>query len=118
MVQQLHYPKELIAVEKEIASLPHLACCKGLPRRRLDIVCFAKGIHPEHSLYPLLVIECKGVVIAQKAIQQVIGYNAFVKARFIGLAAENAIQVGHFDASLGKYVFISHLPDFRELLRQ
>ena len=110
------YPKELIAIERELASLPHLSHLKRLPRRRIDILCFAKEIHPQYPFYPLLIIECKEDKITEKGVNQLIGYNAFVKSYYVGIAGQSDIRVGSFDRSLGEYRFASHLPDFQELL--
>ena len=82
MVGELQYPKELLVVEKELGQLPHLIAEQKLPDRRADILCFAKNIHLHYALYPLLLIECKEGKIDIRAIDQVVGYNHFVKAFF------------------------------------
>ena len=66
MVQRLHYPKELLVVEKEIKELPHLQG-KSVPDRRVDILCYGKDVHPEHLLCPLLMIECKEGALGRKS---------------------------------------------------
>ncbi|MCI0382255.1 MAG: type I restriction enzyme HsdR N-terminal domain-containing protein [Chlamydiae bacterium] len=92
LIDKLGFPKELIAVEKELGQLPHVKE-KFLPERRADVICFAKGIHPEYPLYPLLLIECKQNLISEDAIQQVLGYNHFVKAHFVGVAGEKECRL-------------------------
>src|SRR5690242_14822270 len=67
MIHALGFPKELIAVEKELKELPHLAG-RSVPERRIDVLCYGKEIHPEHSLYPLLLIECKREAIDEAEI--------------------------------------------------
>lgn len=84
MIQTLGYPRGLLVIEKEIAGLPH---CKGEAKgRRADLICFAPNIHRDYPLYPLLLVECKAVLLDEAALQQLIGYNATVKAPFICLA--------------------------------
>lgn len=115
LVQKLHFPKELIVVEKELKELPHLRE-QPVPSRRVDILCYAKGVHPDHTLYPLLLIECKPVVLNRAAIDQVIGYNGVVGACFVAVANDREIQVGYFHREMQKYVFGSGLPHYQELI--
>ncbi len=118
MVGRLGYPKELIALEKELKELPHLKAGAAIPaKRRLDIVCFARGIHPEHPLFPLLLIECKDKAISDAAKEQVIGYNDAVGAPFVAVAAQEGVEVGAFDAQAGVYRFMRTLPPFENLVK-
>lgn len=116
MVVDLRYPKELLVVEKELGQLPHLEAEKKLPDRRADILCFAKNIHIHYALYPLLLIECKEGKIDSQAIDQVVGYNHFVKAFFLAVANPDGIQLGYYDKNAGAYRFIPYLPSYVELL--
>src|SRR5579863_8219661 len=86
MTGELGYPRELLVVEKAMSELPHLALGE-VPDRRLDILCYGKGIHPDYSLFPLLLLECKEGPLTTSAVNQVIGYNYYVKAR--GVAVVN-----------------------------
>ncbi len=110
MVYQLEYPKELLVVEKELKELPHL---KGMdvPNRRLDILCYGKGIE-----FPLLLIECKDERLSARALDQVIGYNHHVRACFVAAVGHEEAQLGYFNADEKKYVFYSVLPSFKELM--
>lgn len=116
MVHQLGYPKELLVVEKKIKELPHLNPAT-VPNRRIDILCYGKGIHPNFPLYPLLLIECKDELLTQSAIDQVIGYNYHVKACFTGAVSMDEVQLGYFDRVKNKHVFCSILPSFKELIQ-
>lgn len=80
MIEKLGFAGSLIAVEKSLDQLPHLKEVEGLPKRRADILCFSR------DFLPLLLIECKQDPIDVTAIEQVIGYNAFVNAPFLALA--------------------------------
>lgn len=112
MVHALGYPKTLIAIEKELKELPHLAHTAP-PHRRIDILCYGKK---EHTLYPLLLIECKAHAIDTGAKEQLIGYNSSVGAYFIALAAPTEVQFGYLDKKTARMVFHAGLPSYQELL--
>ena len=116
MTQQLDFPRELIVVEKEIKELPHLAF-NEVPDRRVDILCYGKETPSSSDLFPLLLIECKDEPLTEDAVNQVIGYNHHVKARFIAALNLKEVQMGAFDAVKNKYIFCSFLPSFKELMQ-
>ena len=117
LIENLHFPKNLLVLEKALCQMPHLVLSPlKIPNRRADIVCFAKDIHPDGNLYPLLIIECKAVKLTLRAVNQVIGYNHFVKAKFIAIANENEIQFGFFNRLENQYNFLSYIPSYQELL--
>ncbi|NGX45389.1 MAG: hypothetical protein K940chlam2_00539 [Chlamydiae bacterium] len=103
MIRTLGYPKELLAVEKQLSELPHLMGVERLPKRRTDIVCYARGIHP------LLLIECKEGDVGKEAIQQALGYNAFVGAPFVAVAGKRGCALVFPESK-------SFLPHYKELL--
>lgn len=109
MVSDLGFPKDLIAVEKELSLLPHLKGKKGLPKRRSDVLCFAKGIHQEYPLFPLLLIECKEGDLNQDAYEQALGYNHYVQAPYVGLAGKEGAFMIHPER-------VPFLPKYTELL--
>jgi hypothetical protein len=115
MIDQLGYPMLLMAVEKELAQLPHLKLTPPheIARRRADIVVFAKG-----SFLPLLMIECKATLLTPAFAQQVIGYNTFVKAPFIALANDEQVLTGSYDPEAGMYRFQECLPTFADLMNR
>ncbi|MBI2742609.1 MAG: type I restriction enzyme HsdR N-terminal domain-containing protein [Chlamydiales bacterium] len=115
MVGLLGYPKELLAIEREIGLLPHLQGVK-VPDRRVDILCFGRGIHPDHALYPLLLIECKKEGLGFDAKEQLLGYNSYVGAYFISMAAKDELLFGYPDRKSGTYAFASSLPPYQELI--
>lgn len=116
MIHELHYPKELLAVEKELKELPHLYG-RSVPERRLDILCYGKGIHPSFPLYPLVMIECKSGRFTDDALDQVIGYNHDVKACFIAVVNLEEVKFGFFNSDEKEYQFYSVLPSFKELMQ-
>ena len=117
LIEKLEFPASSIAVEKELSQVPHLRSLVGtLPTRRIDILCFAKGIHPTEEFYPLLVIECKAVKLTSKMVRQVVGYNHYLKAPYIALVNQEEIRFGWFDTASGGYQFVSHLPTYSQLL--
>lgn len=113
MVHDLGYPRELIAVEKEIGELVPLGSVTT-PQRRIDIVCFKKTLNS--GLLPLILIECKDEPFTQKAIDQVIGYNAFIKAPFLAVVSRQGELIGHWNELLQSYRFRRGFPGYQELL--
>lgn len=112
MIERLGYPASMIAVEKELATIPSLKGSRGLPQRRADIICFAK--RTDESLSPLLLIECKAVNITNRMINQAVGYNHYLKAPFIALVNQHEIRTGWLQQ--GIYEFIPFLPTYSQLL--
>jgi hypothetical protein len=117
MTHQWGYPISGFALEKDLKQMPHL-CVSALklPKRRADLVFFAKGIHNHYSLYPLLLIECKAVKLTPKSIRQVVGYNFYLKAPFIAIVNQNETRLGWYDFNQEGFTFISHIPSYSDLL--
>lgn len=105
MVLELGYPKELIAVEKELKSFPHLFH-ESVPDRRLDILCY----HKNEILSPLLLIECKAIPLTSKALDQVLGYNTFIQAPVVAVVNERSIYL-RYHLNSERYE-LSHLPSY------
>jgi hypothetical protein len=109
MTTELGYPIALLAVEKSLKQMPHLSLQEmSLPERRADLICFGKDIHPEHGLYPLLLIECKAHRLTSQCVEQVMGYNHLVQAYFVAVANGEEIKTafykhGQFNAGLPAY---------------
>lgn len=117
MVRELGFPPSLISVEMSINAFVHVQeRVSSAPNRRVDIVCFAQGIHPQYDLYPLLLVECKAVKITNRVKRQLTGYNDFVQAYFVAVANEEEVQTGWYDSEKERYEFVSSLPTYRQLL--
>lgn len=116
MIGELHYPRELLVVEKKVKELPHLPAGIAV-ERRIDILCYGKEIHPSCSLYPLLLIECKEGPLTHRAVEQVIGYNHHVKAHFVAAVSLDEVKLGYFDHVKRNYSFYSIFPSFKELIK-
>jgi len=117
LIHDLLFPREGIALEKALSSMPHLSLSKEkMPDRRFDMACYAKGIHPEHSLYPLLIIECKAVKLTDVMMHQLIGYNYYAKAKFLTLVNQDEIRFQFYDSSLSSYKIVSFIPSYQQLL--
>lgn len=114
LIQQKGYPEGLIAVEKNLATLPHLEGQSDLPDRRADIVVFSKNFS---SLipFPLFLIECKAGPFREEIFRQIIGYNQFVKARWIAIANRKSIHSAYLVSSQG-WVFERGIPDYEKAL--
>lgn len=118
MTVDLGFPPALIALEKGLSQMPHVTLTEQkIPDRRADIVCFAKGIHPQHDLYPLLLVECKAVKLTPKVVNQVSGYNHFLRACFICMANQEQVRTGWYDPVKQGYDFVDHLPSYSQLLK-
>lgn len=89
MVHELGYPKSGFVVERCLSAF-------GGPERRLDILFFRQD-------KPDLLIECKKDKIDDKAMAQVLGYNHYIGAKEVALAAWG--QIYRFDGLL----WLNHL---------
>lgn len=117
MIHELSFPRELISVEKSLREMPHLAYLPSIPTRRLDIVCFGKGLHPSYALYPLIVIECKENIVQKKeAMRQVMGYNHYLQACFFAIADPEGVLVGYHSSFSSEFAQIPFLPSYPELI--
>lgn len=105
MVSCLGYPRSLLAVEKQLASLPGRVMP---PKRRADIVCYRS------DMTPLLLIECKADDLSQEALNQVLGYNDYVGAKYVAVASHKAILL-RYALSCPRCV-IDRLPTYQELV--
>lgn len=108
MMGELKYPKELLAVEKELSSLPHLRGDK-VPARRIDLLCFLKN---EETVVPLLLIECKEGLLSEEALHQVISYNFYVKAPYVALVNQSQVRFRY------QQVELARLPPYAELMEK
>ncbi len=116
MVQQLGFPKELIAVERSLDSMSPREGIK-IPSRRVDIVAFTKS-QGGMGLAPLVLIECKIEPLDEGAVAQVMGYNYFVKSPFIAVVNAEEVLLGSFDPKQNQYLFERKLLSYVELLNQ
>jgi len=114
MTTGLGYPPQSLAVEKALSQFPHLVHQKSLPDCRVDIACFAKGIHPRHEIFPLLIVECKAVPLSAKVVEQVVGYNYYCGAPFVAVANESSLRLGWRGED--GYEFVETLPSYQELV--
>jgi len=111
LVKKCHFPLSVISIEKKLSELPFVKQPKKeLPDRRLDLLCFG----PKLS-YPLLLIECKGVPLQEKMVSQVLGYNAFVQARFVALV--NASEIKFIWEENEEVHERASIPSYQELVK-
>jgi hypothetical protein len=119
MIQELGFPAPLISVEKAVRQLPHLLLMDRhrVPDRRVDILCYAKGKASNSTLYPLLAIECKAVPLTARVINQVVGYNHYIRARYIAVVNREKMRTGWYDPDKGEYAFVDYLPAYASLIQ-
>lgn len=118
MIDTLGFPPALLLVETELSQLPHLQLSSSkLPNRRVDILCFGKDIHPDHSLYPLLLIEVKAVPITPKVLLQVQGYNHHIKSCYVCVANDKEVRTGWWNSCHQSYQYVAFLPTYKNLLK-
>ncbi|MFI5333633.1 MAG: type I restriction enzyme HsdR N-terminal domain-containing protein [Chlamydiales bacterium] len=113
MTEDLGYPKELLAIEKELSEFPHLKQ-QAVPQRRIDILCFGRGNPPSDALYPLLLIECKKEKLTRGAKEQLLGYNSYVGASFVAACAKDEVLFGYRRGA--EWEFLTFLPPYVQLL--
>ena len=113
LVRDLQFPPNMLAVEKELSQLPHLQLMPDVPKRRIDILAFAKR---GDDFWPLLMIECKAVKLLPQFANQVVGYNSFVDAPFLCLANEREVVTGSFDEEAGHFRFQPGLKSYPRLV--
>jgi hypothetical protein len=118
MTQRLGYSLGSIALEKNLEQLPHLQATRSLPRRRADLIVFAKDLHPQHAFYPLLLVECKAAPLTHKVLRQLIGYNQFVGAYFIAAVNETTTYLGYYHPHYQDFQFEEGLIMYDLLLKR
>jgi hypothetical protein len=112
MISDLGYPRSLMAIEKQLSGLPHLAQQNHLPQRRIDILVYTQL---QNKLQPLLIIECKWGKLEPKFFTQLLGYNSYIRAPFVGLANEHQFLLGMKDPLKGTMTFQLGLPSYDQL---
>ena len=99
LVQVLHYPASLIAVEKELTL--------GEMKKRFDIVVYDK------EGKPYMLIECKemGVALTDAVLHQALRYNMNMQAGYLVITnGNNCVAYQHLQRGL---VAINKLPSFQ-----
>lgn len=97
LVQTLHYPATLIAVEKEINL--------GELKKRFDILVYREST-------PWMIIECKemGVPLSEAVLKQILNYNISLRASYIIIT--NGSDTAGFDLRNGTAESITGFPSF------
>lgn len=97
LVQTLHYPASLIAVEKEISL--------GELKKRFDILVYREST-------PWMIIECKemGVPLSEAVLKQILNYNISLRASYIIIT--NGSDTAGFDLRNGTAESITGFPSF------
>lgn len=101
LVEQLHVPPGLIAVEYSVKV-------NGMDKRA-DAVVFGK------EALPLMIVECKAqsVRLTDKVLDQAVRYYSALKPRYLMLF--NGETCYCFKVEEGRLEALDHLPDYREM---
>ncbi len=101
LIHDKNYPKNLIAVEKELQI--------NQTKRRFDIVVFNRQMHPQ------ILVECKApsVKIAQNTFDQANQYNWLLKAPFLFLTNGMKHYICQIDFEANQFRFLKELPENR-----
>jgi len=92
MIDEWGFPPHHVMVEKSLRELPLQNHFSSLPSRRFDIVAYGAS---HDTLRPLILIECKKQTISEKAARQLLGYNYYLAAPFVALAAAEKFVCWH-----------------------
>lgn len=106
MIDELGFPKGLIAVEKDLSSRSI-----SPTRRRFDVLCYWVD---REKLAPLLLVECKAHELNQQTEQQAIGYNRTIQAPFLCLASPSETKTLWVVA--GQLQKVPFLPSYNQLV--
>ena len=103
LIQEKHYPKYLIAVEKEF-TVNDL-------KKRFDILVF------NANAQPLLLVECKApnISISQTTFDQIARYNLAIKAPLLMLSNGFQHYYSLMDFESERYDFLSELPNYERI---
>ena len=98
LIEVLHYPASLIAVEKQLML--------GDIKKRFDIVVYNK------ESKPFMMIECKemNVALSENVLQQVLRYNTNMQAKF--LIITNGSHCFGFEKIDNRFEEINSMPVF------
>jgi hypothetical protein len=97
LVQKLHYPSSLIAVEKEIKL--------GALSKRFDIVVYKNE-------KPWMIIECKEAKVAlnEKTMEQILQYQQVLTAQYLFIS--NGHETMGAKIELGKLQALQNFPNY------
>ena len=103
LVNDLHYPKELMSIENEIII--------NKQSRRFDLVIFSRNISP------LLLVEVKApnVLINENVLYQLAQYNYSVKSQYWLLTNGLALYFIKYDSQINKIIIKNELPRWEDL---
>lgn len=103
LVNDLHYPKELMSIENEIII--------NKQSRRFDLVIFSRNISP------LLLVEVKApnVLINENVLYQLAQYNYSVKSQYWLLTNGLALYFMKYDNQINKIIIKNELPKWEDL---
>ena len=107
LITQKGYPQGLITKE-----LPIKKRSTSRRDRRVDVLVFSVQ---NHTVLPLLLIECKRTKPTQAALLQLFGYNLSVRAPWSGLVWKDAFILFHYSQEVASGA-LADFPTYEALL--
>lgn len=103
LINQLHYPKELMSIENEIFV--------NKQPRRFDLVIFTRNISP------LILVEVKApnVSINENVLYQLAQYNYVVNSQYWLLTNGLSLYFMHYDTNTNKLVIKNQIPAWQDI---
>lgn len=127
LIEDLHYPPNLLIIEKRLTSLSPLLARQTprfLKKLRTDLLVVTPVTYtnPEGKTYhlgqphPLLLIECKARVINQNTLNQLLSYNYIIGAPCLSIVCHNKQKTGFLNPQTHLFDFYPGLPSYSQLL--
>lgn len=127
LIEELHYPTNLIIIEKGLATLSPLLQQRPShypKKRRPDLlittpVTYTTAEGKAYNLgqpHPLLLIECKARVINQRTLNQLLSYNYIIGAPCLAIVCYNKQKTGFLNPKTHLFNFYPGLPSYSQLL--
>ncbi|MBM3195742.1 MAG: type I restriction enzyme HsdR N-terminal domain-containing protein [Chlamydiae bacterium] len=114
LTHHLHFPSHLLVKERAISQLPHISQEFSLKKKpnnlRIDLLAY--HWHGE-NLHPLVLFECKHLRPDERAFQQLIAYNQWIKAPFLAWVSKS--YEGLYRMTKNGLVYLGALKPFEDL---
>lgn len=112
LIDELQTPRSMITVEE------HISHYVANSKRRADIV-IHKLNDIDNTSSPIAVVECKakGVLLGEKAVNQVLDYADFLECEYAMLTDGEDTICCKFDSESNQYIDIKALPNYQDMIK-